>query len=165
MKKLVSLSLSKGLILLLILSIFACSTRKAEVHKKEESVSVLQQNEIQKTEFEKIKADVLKISKRQDIKLSPRDPDKEMRVVYGNDTLIATNADINISTRQEKEKDKSKTEREIRESDQSSTHIEHTKQRKNKATERQSASWGLNLGIIFGIIVLIIGGYLYLKTR
>lgn len=157
--------MKKLLLLFLALSMLSCSTRKAEVHKKEESVSVLQQNEIQKSETESIQADVLRISTRQEINLSPRDPGKEMKVVYGNDTLVATNADINISTRKDSEKDRTETNRQSSETDNSITSRETEKKEKDRATERQSASWGLNLGIIFGVIVLILVGYVHFRTR
>jgi cobalamin biosynthesis Mg chelatase CobN len=157
--------MKKLILLFLAFSFLSCSTRKAEVQKKEESVSVLKQNDIKKTELEKIQADILTISSRQDINLSPRDPEKEMKIVYGNDTLVATNADINISSKQESEKDESQTTRDTSQSDKSSEASQTDKSEKLKNTDRQSASWGLNLGIIFGIIVIIIVGYIHFRTK
>ncbi len=157
--------MKKLVLLFLAFSFLSCSTRKSEVQKKEESVSVLKQNDIKKTELEKIQADIITISSRQDINLSPRDPEKEMKIVYGNDTLVATNADINISNRRDAEKDKSQTQREASETDKTSEASETDKSEKKRKTDRQSASWGLNLGIIFGIIVIIIVGYIHFRTK
>lgn len=158
-----SIIMKKLLILLLAFSLSFCSTRKAEVQKKEETVSVLKQSDIAKTETEKIQADVLRISTRHDIHLAPLDPAKEMKLVYGNDTLVATNADINISTRKDSEKDNTQTHRESFETDKSSEAIKTQKKEKDRKTERKSASWGLNLGIIFGIVAALVLLYFHFR--
>ena len=157
--------MKKLILLFLAFSFLSCSTRKAEVQKKEESVSVLKQNDIKKTELEKIQADILTISSRQDINLSPRDPEKEMKIVYGKDTLVATNADINISNRRDAENDKSQTQREASETDKSSTAIDTDSSSKEKDVDVQSASWGANIGFILAAVVGVILLFLYFKTR
>ena len=88
-----------------------------------------------------------------------------MKIVYGNDTLVATNADINISNRQDSEKDQSQTRREASETDKSSEASETDKSEKQRETDRQSASWGLNVALILGVIVLIVLGFIHFRTK
>lgn len=157
--------MKKLLLIFIALFLVNCSSRKVEVRKKEETVSVLKENDIRKSETKKIKSDVLKISTRQDINISPRDPAQEMKIVYGNDTLTATNADISISNRKDKERDQSKTERLIAESSKSSEALETDKKEKDRATKRESASWGLNLALILGGLLAIYLLYRFVKTK
>ncbi|MDN3595329.1 hypothetical protein [Zunongwangia endophytica] len=136
-----------------------------ETHKKLESVSELRQNDIQELQTEKIKSDILRISENWDLNLKPEDPNKPMQVIYGNDTLNSTNANVSLSKNKETENAQSVTDKKTEKLDQSKSEKEKGSSEKGKSTDRQSPSWGLNIGLIFGIILSIILISLYFKTK
>ena len=154
---------TRCLILIIVISLFGCSSRKVESHKKQESVSELRQNDIQELQTEKIKADILRVSENWDLNLRPEDPGKPMQVIYGEDTLTSTNANISLSQKKATEKDQSITDKKTEKSDQSKSETEKEVSEKGKINDRQSSSWGLNIGLIFGIIVAIILIFLHFK--
>lgn len=151
-------------ILLSVFVLFSCRTKKATLVKKEESVSVLTQNKIQKSESEKIQSDILKIKDLKNLSLSPEDPEKELQVIFRGDTLKAKNANINFSRKQSSEKDNSTAERNKKESDNSLTEIDTKTASKVKDTDVQSASWGINFGFILAAVVGVILLYFHFRN-
>ncbi|WBL25124.1 hypothetical protein [Zunongwangia sp. HGR-M22] len=156
---------NRCLIIVFIFFLVSCSSRKVGTHKKQESVSELQQNDIKTFENETIKSDILRISEKWDLNFNPRDPAKPMDIIHGQDTLSTTNADVTISKENTREQDNSVRESNRESSDQSKSKKEKDVYEKGKITDRQSSSWGLNIGLIFGIIVAIILIFLHFKTK
>jgi hypothetical protein len=153
------------IILLALFLVSGCRSKKAAVVKKEESVSVLQQNDIRTSETEKIQTEVLKINDLKNLSLSPEDPDKELQVIFRGDTLKAKNANINFSHTKSSETDNSTVDRHKDKSDKSSTAFETDSSSKEKNVDVQSASWGTNIGFILAAVVGVILLFLYFKTR
>jgi hypothetical protein len=142
-----------------------CRSKKASITKKEESVSVIQQNDIQKSETAKVQKNVLRISDLKNLSLSPEDPEKELEVIFRGDTLKAKNASINFSHKQSSETDHSTAEHEKNESDNSLTDIDIDSDSKEKDVNVKSGSWGLNIGFILSAVVGVILLFVYFKTR
>ncbi|MFC6858217.1 hypothetical protein [Zunongwangia atlantica] len=153
------------LIFAFVFFLASCSSRKVETHKKQESVSELKQNDITTLENEKIKSDLFRVSESWNLNFSPRDPRDPINIIYGGDTLSVTNSDVSISKKETREEDHSIRETSRESSDQSKSEKEKDVSEKGKITDRQSSSWGLNIGLIFGIIVAIILIFLHFKTK
>ena len=153
------------LIIFALILVSGCRTKKAAVTKKEESVSVLQQNDIRTSESEKIQTEVLKINDLKNLSLSPEDSEKELQVIFRGDTLKAKNANINFSHKKSSETDNSTVDRHKDKSDNSSTALTADSSFKEKDVDVQSASWGMNVGFILAAVVGVILLFLYFKTR
>ena len=84
------------ILLILALLVGGCKSKKKLVEKKEETVSVLQSNDI-KTE-EQIKADVklYTVSSSEKITITPSNNGKPARVIKGKDTMDIFNAQVVI---------------------------------------------------------------------
>lgn len=155
---------TRSLIIVFIFFLASCSSRQLETHKKQESVSELKQNDITTLENEKIKSDILRVSENWNLNLKPDDPDKPMQLIYGNDTLTSTNVNISLSKHKKTEKDQSVTNKKTEKSDQSKSEIDKDSSEKGKKSKRESPSWGINIGFIFGFIGLICIIYLFIKS-
>ncbi|MCC4228373.1 hypothetical protein [Zunongwangia profunda] len=156
---------TRCLIFAFIFSLISCSSRKVETHKKQESVSELQQNDITTVENEKIKSDILRVSESWNLNFSARDPGDPINIIYGGDTLSVTNSDVSISKKESREEDHSIRESSRESSDQSKSEKEKHISEKGKTSDRESSSWGLNIAIILGIIVAMVLLYLHARTR
>ena len=151
------------ILLLSALALTSCRTKKTALEKEERSVSVLEQKDIEYSKQEKVERDILRVSDLKNISLTPEDPRDEMQIIVGKDTVKTTNARINFTHEKTRESDQSKIETSEQASDESSLEIEKTASSKKKDTQVKSASWGLNLGIILGVLALVVITYLDFK--
>lgn len=149
---------------LMILMFASCRTKKTTVDKKLEKVSELKQNDIKTSESSRIETVTFKISSSQNFSVESLDPEKPSKIVKHEDGFSFQNAKINFS-----ETDTSEDTATIATEGKSSQ--DGTRQESNseasevkKDKKVKSASWGLNLGIIFGIIAALILLYFYIKS-
>lgn len=154
------------LIFILMVIMFAgCRTKKTVVDKKETTVSEITKNDIKTTEAAQIETSVFTVTDSQKWSIIPLDKEKQVVVIKGKDTLKFTGATVNF--------DNSKTETATNILEQNSKdHWDNTTtSNSQKTTEKKkdqtvkSASWGLNLGIIFLLIALVCAGYLHFQKR
>ncbi|TQI71820.1 hypothetical protein JM79_2769 [Gramella sp. Hel_I_59] len=165
MKTNVTLSLSKCLLIALIILLSGCRSRKVEEHKKVEKLNEIVQNDITfendiqtNTKIEKIKNDV-------SFSVEPLDPEKPSRVSYKGDTLDLYNAKVVYGNSQESEKTEQDLQNNSKYQDNTSQKTNSINKEKERKTETKSASWGLNIGIVLGIIVALILIFIHIKTN
>jgi len=155
----------KLMLLATFILLSGCRSRKVEEHKKVEKLSEIVQNDISleneiqtNTKIEKIRNDV-------SFSVEPLDPEKPSRVSYNGDTLDLHNAKVVYGNSQESEKTDQDNKYSSTWTDYSSQKTESVKKDKDRKTEAESASWGLNIGIILGIVVALILIFIHIKTK
>lgn len=157
--------MKKLLILLLLFISFSCSSRKAETKKKVEKLTEITQNDIKTEKLEIFESKTISSLQEKNIKATPKDPNKPSSLNVNGNTVNFQNASIELSDKKEDVSNTTKGTSSTKQEDKSSRTKDAVIKDKGKKIERKSASWGLNIGIILGIIVLIIVGYLYFKTK
>ena len=157
----------KKIILLLLLSILftGCRTKKVALEKQEQSVSEIVLNDIKKTETEiKEIATIQKIEFNK-FTLTPVDSQKPSKVIINQDTIQYQNSVLNFDNSKEEKisLEKSKTNKSA--TDKSTADKNQSSKSKILNKDITSASWGLNIGIILGILLLLILLYIAWKFR
>lgn len=158
-----SLLLHLAFITLMTLMFTGCRTKKTVVDKKETIVNEITKNDIKTTEAAKIETSVFTITDSQSWSIIPLDNERQVTVIKGKDTLKFTGATVNF--------DNSKTETatnvlEQNSKDHSGNSSSSSSQKtteKKKDQDVKSSSWGLNIGIILGLIAIVCLLYLHFK--
>ena len=152
------------LIILATLFLFSgCRTKKSVQDKNEEKVSVLEQKDIVTSEKEDISTSTIDLSKTKSWSLTPLDSKIPSKVIYKGDTLSLSNVKLEVNENQNNSRTQTNTSREKKTADRSSKELEAESESKHKTNNVKSASWGLNLGIILGVVALGILVYFNLK--
>jgi len=152
-------------ILILIILFTGCRTKKVALEKQEKSVSEIVVNDIKKTETEiKEIATIQKIEFNK-FTLTPVDSQKPSKVIINQDTIQYQNSILNFDNSKEENKilEKSKTDKS--ETDKSTADKKEASKSKILNKDITSPSWGLNIGIILGILLLLILLYIAWKFR
>ena len=144
------------LIIFLILSLSGCRTRKVEQHKKVEKVNEMVQNDVRLENDIQTSTEINRVRNDVSFSVEPLDPDKPSRVSYKGDTLDLQNAKLVFGKSQESEKTEQDLQDHSKTTDNSSRKTDSVNKEKDRQTETQSASWGLNLGLIFAAIGAVI---------
>lgn len=150
---------------LMVLMFAGCRSKKLTVDKKSESVSELKQNDIQTSEKSISGGNTLRLSDSREWSFEPEDSSQPSSVVYGTDTLRFINARIVVKKDQVKESSAETSEVEKTTKDKSTSEAILEKKEKLKDKKVKSASWGVNLGIIVGIITIVIALFVHYKTK
>lgn len=151
-------------LLISVLVFSSCRTKKAAIDRQESSVSVIEQNDIVTTEKETIEAASFNLTNSTSWNIAPVNVQKPTKVIYKGDTLSFNNAKISFENTESEENTTTTTEKETRHKDESTKEIREESESKFKKKNVRSASWGLNLGVILGIVVIIIMGYFHFRT-
>ena len=137
------------------LLLVGCRTKKSTLDKEQERVSFLKQNDVVISEKEKIQSSTVILNNSKSWSISPVDSQKATNVVYKGDTLSFLNAKLVVNATNNQETTTTNTEKEKEVEDKSFTESESSSSSKKKTKNVKSSSWGLNLGIIFGIVTLV----------
>lgn len=148
-------------VLLMMLMFAGCRSKKATLDKKQEKVIELEHKDIRKTETAKIETSILKITDETNFSIEPINGQNLSKVIYKGDTLSFQNAKIKYGKTSTSEDNSSITNNQKNEQDNSITKTASESSEKNRTTKTKSSSWGMNLGIIFAFILIVIGGYMY----
>jgi len=143
----------------------ACSSRKAETQKKVEKLSEITQNEIKTSDSEVFESTSISNIQEKNIKATPQDPEKPSSLNVTGNTVTWQNAALDITNKKENSTNTTNGSKASSKEDNSKSNKDSTVKEKGKKVERESISWGANLGIIFGIIAGLILLFLYFKTR
>jgi len=152
-------------ILILIILFTGCRTKKVALEKQEQSVSEIVVNDIKKTETEiKEIATIQKIEFNK-FTLTPVDSQKPSKVIINQDTIQYQNSILNFDNSKEENKilEKSKTDKSAR--DKSTADKNQSSKSKILNKDITSASWGLNLALILGVLSALILLFLHFKTK
>jgi hypothetical protein len=153
------------LILLICLLSSGCRSKKAAMEKEERSLNELKQNRIDLKDKLDTKTEIFHISSLQSFSFEPEDSSQPSQIIYKNDTLNFKNARIRFDQQENSSLNRKQTSEETTKKDHSREESTETTKVRNRRTEVRAASWGLNFGIILGILVLIILGYLHYRTK
>ena len=146
-------------VLMILTTVFlfsGCRTKKTVLDKNEEKVSVLEKKDIITSEKEDISTSTIDLSKSKSWSLTPLDSQKPSKVIYKGDTLSLSNAKLEVKENRNNTRTDSNLSREKKKEDKSSKKLEEKSESKQKTSDVRSASWGLNLGIIFGIVAAVV---------
>jgi len=152
-------------ILILIILFTGCRSKKVALEKQEKSVSEIVVKDIKKTQTEiKEIATIQKIEFNK-FTLTPVDSQKPSKVIINGDTIQHENSVLNFDNSKEENKilEKSKTDKS--ETDKSTADKKEASKSKILNKDITSPSWGLNIGIILGILLLLILLYIAWKFR
>jgi len=152
-------------ILLFSFLLLGCRTKKATLDKKQEKAIELVHNDIKKTETAKIETSILKITDETAFSIEPINGQNLSKVIYKGDTLSFLNAKIKYGKTNISEDASQIAETQKTEQDNSTSKKETESSEKHKTKEVKSSSWGVNIGIIVGIVVLLFLIFLYFKTK
>ena len=144
------------LIIFLILSLSGCRTRKVEQHKKVEKVNEMVQNDVRLEKDIQASTEIQRVRNDVSFSVEPMDPEKPSRVSYKGDTLDLYNAKVVYGNSQESEKTEQDLHDNSKYQDNTSQKTDSVNKEKDRQTETKSASWGLNLGLIFAAIGAVI---------
>ncbi len=161
------IQLMKNIIYILLISclVFGCRSKKAVTEKESESITTITHNDIKKTEVEIETSSRAVKAASKDFSIKSIDPAKPSYYYKKGDTTHFQNADVKFTTKKREAKEDTKKEIKKAEEDNSTTETDSAKSKKNRNVDITSASWGVNLAIIAGIILLIVIGYVHLRTR
>lgn len=152
-------------LLVMVLAISGCRSKKVTVDKKEETVNELHKKNIKTSETTKFETNILDWSKSGSIKITPKDTSRPSKIIYKGDTLSLDNATVEINSTEAQWKEtttgSANTTATSNSSEEKSSQSK-VQQRDSKVT---AASWGLNLGVIFGVIAGLILLYLFFTTK
>lgn len=154
-------------ICVMILMFVGCKSKLKLVEKKQETVSVLQSNDIKTAE--EIKADVstLLITNSQSFKATPIDKDRPMQFILGKDTVSVNNASIEIESRASSASKEDKTVSEKTKNDNSTTNTKSDTKEKTvdikKTGTHPAFIWGGLLLIL--ILIVLAASWSYLKKK
>ena len=152
------------LMILATLFLFSgCRTKKTVLDKQEEKVSVLEKKDVVTSENENISTSTIDLSKTKSWSLTPLDAQKTSKVIYKGDTLSFSNIKIDVNENQVNTRTNTNTSREKKTADKSSQEFEAESKSKHRTNNVKSSSWGLNLGIIFGIIAALVLLYFHIQ--
>jgi cobalamin biosynthesis Mg chelatase CobN len=154
----------KFLLIIAILLLAGCRSKKATLDKKQEKAIELVHNDIKKTETGRIETSILKLTNSDNFSIEPINGQNLSKVIYKGDTLSFLNAKIKYGKTSISEDASQIAETQKTEQDNSTSKKETESSEKHKAKQVKSSSWGVNIGIIVGIIVLLILVFLYFKT-
>lgn len=143
----------------------SCGSRKVDLETQQKTVSELQQNDIKTNEKSIESSQLIRISSADQFTFESADPQKSSFVISGADTLEFKNAKIAINKTRSSEQSEATKTTEKNTEDHSGKKTESAEKKKTKKTESTSPSWGLNIGIIIGIIVLILLGYFHFQIK
>ena len=150
---------------IMVLMFAGCRTKKSTVDRSTEKVNELKQNDIEISEKKVTTSNTLRLSDSREWSFEPVDPSEPSRVISGEDTTDFYNTRIVVKQDQVKESGSETSEVEKSERDKSSSESVSEKEEKHKKKNVKSASWGLNLGIIIGIVIIVIALFVYYKTK
>ncbi len=152
-------------ILLLSLLILGCRSKKAVTEKESETITTITHNDIKKTEME-IETTSRAIKEAvKDYSIKSIDTEKPSYYYKKGDTTHFQNADVKFSSKKLEAKEDINKEVKKATTDNSKTETDSAKSKKNRNVDVTSASWGMNLAIIFGVLFLILLGYVHYRTR
>ena len=152
------------LMILATLFLFSgCRTKKTVLDKKEEKVSVLEKKDVVTSEKEDISTSTIDLSESKIWSFTPVDVQKPSKMIYKGDTLSFSNIKIDVNENQANTRTSTNTSREKNTTDKSSQELEAESKSKHRTNDVKSSSWGLNLGIIFGIIAALVLLYFHIQ--
>ncbi len=151
-------------ILMLAISVTGCRTKKSALEKDIKTVSELQQNDIKTLENTETTQQLLQISSLKSWSLEPQDPTHPSQIIYGKDTLHFKNARISFNKQEKSRLSNQATKQQHATQDRSKQETSSKHHKEKEDVKVQAASWGLNLGVFFGILVLIIIAYIHYRT-
>jgi Fe2+ transport system protein B len=155
----------KTIFIIAIILLAGCRSKKATLDKKQEKAIELVHNDIKKIETAKIETSILKITDETAFSIEPLDAQNPSKVIYKGDTLSFQNAKINYGNTNISENSSKIAVTKKTEHDNSTSKKETQSSEKHKAKQVKSSSWGVNIGIIVGIVVLLFLIFLYFKTK
>jgi len=156
-----------AILCLLILMFTGCKSKLKLVEKKQETVSVLEINDIKTSEQVKSDISTLLITNSHSLKATPIDKDRPMQFISGKDTVSVTNASIEIEASASSESKEDKTVSEKSTSDQSTKKSESDSSEKTvdikKTGTHPAFIWGGLLLIL--ILIVLAASWSYLKKK
>ncbi len=155
----------KFLLIIAIVLLAGCRSKKATLDKKQEKVIELEHKDIKKTETSKIETSILKLIDETAFSIEPINGQNLSKVIYKGDTLSFQNAKIKYGKTSISEDNSSITNNQKNEQDNSIIKKESESSEKNRTSKVKSASWGLNLALIIGVVVLLFLVFLHFKTK
>jgi len=165
--KIFSRFLLLAFVCLMILMFTGCKSKLKLVEKKQETVSVLESNDIKTAEETIMDVETFILSSSQKITIKPNNNKLPARIIKGKDTLDIFNADVVIenNSSSETKKDKSNTEKST--SDKSTKKSESDSSEKTvdikKTGTHPAFIWGGLLLIL--IVIVLAASWSYLKKK
>lgn len=148
---------------IMVLMFAGCRSKKSTVDKKKEKAIEITTNDIRTSNKVNIETSTFKVTQLKNLKLKSQDPEKPSKIIYKGDTLSFTNAEVDFSSGSTTEDNSSSSSEESGTEDNSTSKKKSDKSEVLKDKKTKSASWGLNLGIFLGIIVIIFLVYIHFK--
>lgn len=140
-----------------------CRTKQSTVDKTKEKTIEINANDIKTSNKVNIETATYKVTQLKNLKLKSQDPEKPSKIIYKGDTLSFTNAEVDLSSDTTTEDNSSSSSEESGTEDNSTSSKEKNSSETLKDKKVQSASWGLNIGIFLGIIVIIVLVYFHFQ--
>lgn len=138
---------------ILILILFSsCRTSKRDVSKSVEKKKIEIENAIE--DKKEVKVDTYTFLETSNFTIEPIDPIEETHYISGKDTFKFKNAKVTFGKSKETKEDKSIITENHK--DNSKISVEEVKKDKDIKRETKSASWGLNLALILGLLLLLL---------
>jgi len=155
----------KFLLIIAILLLSGCRSKKATLDKKQEKAIELVHNDIKKTETGKIETSILKITDETAFSIEPVNGQNLSKVIYKGDTLSFLNAKIKYGKTSISEDTSKIAETKKTKQDNSTSKKETESFEKHKAKQVKSSSWGVNIALIIGVILILLLIFFEYKTR
>jgi cobalamin biosynthesis Mg chelatase CobN len=149
----------------MVLIFAGCRSKKATLDKKQEKAIELVHNDIKKIETAKIETSILKITDETAFSIEPINGQNLSKVIYKGDTLSFLNAKIKYGKTNISEKASKIAETQKTEQDNSTSKKETESSEKHKAKQVKSSSWGVNIALIIGVILILLLIFFEYKTR
>ncbi|WP_208226367.1 hypothetical protein [Salegentibacter sp. BDJ18] len=152
-----------GVTILIMILFSGCKSKQKTVERKKESVSELQQNDIQSSSALQRDIETFHLAKNETFNLVPVDNGKPVRVIRGKDTMQFSNARVSISNSETETTTVDKSTERSQLSDNSRR--EYT--RETKELKKDKESTGTHPALIWGLLLLLlIAGILwYFKKK
>lgn len=141
----------------MILSVaIGCRSKKVVVDKKETSVNEITRKDFRTSESAKIQTETFILDETKSWQIMPVDSRISANVVYKGDTLQLSNAKLEVNTSHSQKRENQVKVVNKNSTDKSTGERQEESEEVHKDKNVRSTSWGLNLGIIFGVIAGLI---------
>jgi len=153
--------------LLVLLTFSSCSSRKAETQKKVEKLEELTQNDIKAEQSAAFESATISKLEEKKITATSKDPEKPSSLNITGNTVSWQNATVDFTNKKEDVSNTTTATANNKKEDNSKASKDAVIKDKSGNVERVGASWGANLGLIFGILfaIIVIGVIVYLKMN